>query len=136
MPAARRDRRTATPVQTQIETPFSAAPQVLPNLKQLGREQRYGALDALAALDNAGNLLISVVQRSTNVIHTTIELGAFEANDTVEIAALSKEVPWAINTLDSPENVVPTLTKAELKGGKMQIDLAPYSVWRLTFTKK
>jgi alpha-N-arabinofuranosidase len=127
----------ATPVTIELETNVERAPQVLPDLKQAAPEASFGAVDALAATAADGSLLVSLVHRgSAGVIHLVVELQAFEAANTAEIRTLTAEVPWAVNTLDRPEAVKPADSTAEVRAGRLELDLRPYSVVRVRIPKR
>ncbi len=79
----------AIPVAVEIDTPFESAPVVLGDLKNVSDSRRFGAIDALAALDANGRLLLSMVHRGTQgPIVVKIELSGFDGVKEVKAAAI------------------------------------------------
>ncbi len=98
----------ARPVRIEVTSPDETAPLVLPGIKGQPAPRGYAAIDALAALADSGSLLISIVHRgSSGPIRTVVDLGKFPAGPKADLYLLSADVPWAANTLRSPEAVKP-----------------------------
>jgi alpha-L-arabinofuranosidase len=49
----------------------------------------------------------------------------------VKNSQLSADIPWASNTLERPEAVLPVDSGLDLKEAGLQLDLPPYSVVRV-----
>jgi alpha-N-arabinofuranosidase len=122
----------ATPVGVEIEAATEHAPLVLPQLREATREASFAAVDALAALAPDGSLLISLVHRgSSGPVQTSIVLDGFQGAETAEVNTLSADVPWAVNTLEKPDNVAPITSTVSVANSQMTLDLKPYSVVRV-----
>jgi len=126
----------ATPVAVAISSPIRHAPLVLPDLRQHVTEAAYSAVDALAAIATNGDLLISIVNRDTKLVHLTTELNGFPSAETADEWILAADVPWAANSLSAPEAVKPTTSTAAIYEGKVELSLAPYSIVRLRIPAK
>jgi alpha-L-arabinofuranosidase len=123
------------PVKIELTCSKQAAPLVLPDLKNATSNCSYSTIDALAAKSQDGNLLISLVHRGTSEpidLEIIIKDSASMAN--VEIQTLSADVPWAENTLEQPEAIIPVNTAAKFENGKLPITIKPYSVITITAT--
>jgi alpha-L-arabinofuranosidase len=119
----------ATPVRTVLETAIEHAPRVLPQLRDVTPEASYGAVDALAAIARDGSLLLSIVDRGpSRPIHLSIALDDFSAGTSAQLQTLHADVPWATNSLEHPDAVVPVDSGVPVRNGKIEFDLRPYSV--------
>ena len=126
----------AVPVKTELTCPIQTAPLVLPDLKNVTSSCSYQMIDALAAKSQDGNLLISLVHRGTsNPIDLEITLKDFTPTGRAEIQTLSADVPWAENTLEKPEAIIPATTTGKIQNGKIQVTIKPYSVLKITTAK-
>ena len=126
----------AVPVKTELTSPSQEAPLVLPDLKNVTSSCSYQAIDALAAQSDDGDLLISVVHRGTSgPVDLEIIMKDFATTGRVEIQTLSADVPWATNTLERPEAIIPVRTTEKIENGRILITIKPYSVLRITAVK-
>lgn len=121
----------ARPVPVEVTAPVEAAPLVLPDLKAATSGCRYEALDALAARTGDGGLLLSLVHRgSSGPLRVAVRINDFAAGPRAAVRVLSADVPWAANTRAAPEAVRPREQTAEVRDGRLSLELAPYS-WAL-----
>ena len=105
---------------------------VLPDLKNAAKEISFSAVDALAGLARDGSLLLSIVHRdSTGPVRLVAEVADFKPADTAELHMLTADVPWAANSLEATEAVKPVDSVMALRGGKLELELRPYSVARV-----
>ncbi len=119
----------ATPVRTVLQTAIEYAPGVLPQLRDVTRHASYSAVDALAAIAKDGSLLLSIVDRGpSRPIHLSIALDGFSADNAAQLRTLHADVPWAANSLQHPDAVVPVDSIVPVRNGKIEFDLRPYSV--------
>ena len=126
----------ATPVGMELESQKEQAPLVLPQLRNVVSEYMYNSVDALAALTNEGDLLISIVHRGTaGPIQLAISIEDFDASRRAELHTLSADVPWAANTLEEPEKVKPFISFAEIQNNGLVLDLQPYTLMRVQIPK-
>jgi alpha-L-arabinofuranosidase len=122
----------AKPVPVEITCAKEAAPMVLPDLRKVAKSESFGAVDALAAIARDGSLLLSIVHRgSAGSIHLLIDLGDFKTPGPAELRTLSAAKPWLGNSLEHPNAVQPADSEAVVKNGRVEFDLAPYSVMRV-----
>jgi alpha-L-arabinofuranosidase len=122
----------AVPVAIELDAPREKAPLVLGDLKSVANDCTYKVIDAMAALDDGGDLLISVVHRGTpRTVQLNITLNGFKPQSRAQISTLSAEVPWKANTLDDPEAVKPIASTAMLRGNSLSLTLNPYSFTRV-----
>jgi alpha-N-arabinofuranosidase len=122
----------AVPVRTELSCSTQKAPMVLPELKNVTSEWAYKSVDALAAIASDGSLLISVVYKGTEKsIDLDVTLEGFEPAKKVEIQTLSADVPWAGNTLEDPQAIIPANTVEHIEKGKLSITIKPYTVLRM-----
>jgi alpha-N-arabinofuranosidase len=130
--AAFADFAGATPVAVALESPREKAPLVLPDLKKVTSQAEFPALDALAALADNGDLLLSIVHRGTaGPIRLAIETSGFAAKSPADVRTLSAAVPWAANSVAAPNAVAPKDSTVESANGRLQLDLIPYSWVRI-----
>jgi alpha-N-arabinofuranosidase len=126
----------ARPVRIEVTSPDEAAPFVLPGIKGQPAPHRYAAIDSLAALSESGSLLVSIVHRgSAGPIRVAVELGSFPAGPKADLYVLSADVPWAANTLQSPGAVKPRESTADIRDGKLLLDLKPFTWCRVQVPK-
>jgi alpha-N-arabinofuranosidase len=126
----------AVPVETELTCPTQAAPLVLPDLKNVISACSYKTIDALAAKSQDGKLLISIVHRGTSSpIDLEINIKDFAPIDKAEIQMLTADVPWAANSLEKPEAIIPVTTAGKIENGKILITIKPYTVLRITIAK-
>ena len=122
----------ATPVAFDLQAPSESAPLVLPELRNVTKEESFRTVDALAALAPNGDLLISLVHRSSRgATALAIDLQDYAAARAAEVRTLSGPVPWAANTLRDPEAIKPADSTVEVRDGRLTLDLKPYSVLRV-----
>lgn len=126
----------AVPVKIELTCSTQAAPLVLRDLKNTTSACSYKTIDALAAQSQDRNLLISIVHRGTSgSIDLEIVMKDFASTAEVEIQTLTADVPWATNTHEKPEAIIPISTAGKIENGKMLITIKPYSVLRITAAK-
>jgi alpha-N-arabinofuranosidase len=126
----------AVPVKIELNCPKQAAPLVLPGLKNANSSCSYKTIDALAAKSQDGNLQISLVHRGTSgPVDLEIIIKDSTYTSRTEIQTLFADVPWATNTLEKPEAIIPTTTIDKIENGRMLITIKPYSVLRITAAK-
>ncbi len=126
----------ATPVATEVEASDQQAPRVLPELKNVTERESYPVLDALAAATAGGDLLISLVHRGTaGPLRVVAILDGCAAQGPAEIRTLAAGVPWATNSLESPQAVRPVDSTAQIRDGKLVLEIHPYSVVRVRLPK-
>jgi alpha-N-arabinofuranosidase len=123
---------SATPVAIDLRSPTERVPVVLSDVKNTAPELTYTTIAALAAIAKDGSLLISLVHRGTSApVRLSIDLPDFNASTRAELQTLSSPVPWAVNTLQSPETIIPIDSTVDVKDSKMLLDLNPYTVMRV-----
>jgi alpha-N-arabinofuranosidase len=124
------------PVKVELTCPTQTAPLVLPDLKNVTSTCSYKTIDALAAMSKDGRLLISVVHRGTSgPIDLEINIKDFISSGQAEIQTLTADVPWATNTLEKPEAIIPVTKTAKIENRKMLITIKPYTVLRIVLAK-
>ena len=122
----------ATPVPVQISCADEPAPMVLPDLKHATKNVSFSAVDALAAVAQDRSLLLSIVHRgSTAPVHLIIELADFKAAGPAELRILTAAKPWQGNSLEEPDAIKPVDSVIALKDGRLEFDVAPYTVMRV-----
>jgi alpha-N-arabinofuranosidase len=125
-----------TPVRVQIVCANESAPMVLPDLRHVTNSMSFGAIDALAAVENNGTLLMSIVHRgSAGPIHLSVESDGFKGSSTADVHTLTATTPWQGNSLEQPELVKPIDSTVAVQDGRLTLDLAPYSVVRIRLSK-
>lgn len=118
----------AVPVGIKVITPKEEAPMVLPDLRDVPSKREYNSIDALAAITDDKQLLISIVHRGTNgPIRLKISLQDFAAKRRAEITKLSADVPWASNSMKQPDKVIPANSVSEIKNNKLTLEIQPYT---------
>jgi alpha-N-arabinofuranosidase len=122
----------ATPVAVEVEAPGQQAPRVLPGLKDASSHESYPVLDALAAATADGDLLISLVHRGTaGSLRVVVILDGCAAGGPAEVRTLAADVPWAANSLESPQAVRPVDSTVAVRDGKLVLEVRSYSVLRV-----
>ena len=122
----------ATPVRLELEAATERAPLVLTPLRNLGCEETFKTVDAVAALAPNGDLLLSIVHRaSAGSTRLAVELRDFAAGGQAEVRTLSGPVPWAANSLNHPDAIKPLDSEVAVHNGRFTLELAPYSVLRV-----
>ena len=132
------------PVAVEVKSPTEQAPRVLadlrgaiphPNPLPKGEgtvEASFPVVDALAARDAAGSLLVSVVYRGTSgPIELAVQLDGVKPAATAEVTSLSADVPWAANSLEEPEAVKPVHSQTPVRDGRLSLRVKPYTVLRI-----
>ncbi|MFO1496875.1 MAG: hypothetical protein U1G07_00505 [Verrucomicrobiota bacterium] len=132
-----------TPVALQIQAAMEQAPLVLPDLKRATTREVYSVIDALAAQDKQGGLLLSIVHRgSAGKIELTIDIPDFAIPDAAEVTVLQGESSWAGNSFDQPALIKPRTSRiapspaAGAAGGQLQLTLSPFSLAKIYLPKK
>jgi alpha-L-arabinofuranosidase len=106
-------------------------PRVLSDMKNQP-EAAFGAVDALAAVATDGGLVLSLVHRGTaGPVRLSVALDDFAAAGKAEVRTLTAEVPWAANSLKAPEAVKPVDSSLDVRDGRFEMDLKPFSVVRV-----
>ena len=120
----------ATPVGVALRGGCEKLPRSLPDITRAGVEpQEASTIDAVAAVGADGALLVSVAHRgTTGPVALTIDLATFEHSGAAEVQTLSAEVPWARNTLEEPEAIVPQVSRPAVADGTLSLAVPPYSV--------
>jgi alpha-N-arabinofuranosidase len=118
----------ATPVAIEIAAADQKAPMVLPELRNATPGCTYKAIDAVAAIDTKGQLLVSLVHRGTEgPIRLAISIDGVKADGQARITRLGGEKPWVVNTLENPTAVAPVDSTAAIVGGKLELDIPPFT---------
>jgi alpha-N-arabinofuranosidase len=126
--AAMAELAEAMPVQVHVESPEETAPRVLPDLKSAAEDFRFAAIDALAAADSDGTLWLSLVHRgSQGPIEVSVQVAGAAINTTAELRTLSADVPWAVNSLDTPDHVRPIDSTIVVQDSRLVLTLRPWS---------
>lgn len=126
----------ATPVATEIESAVERAPLVLPDLRSATTKASYSAIDALAALDKDGALLISIVHRGTaGPVRLAVQFDDFKPGPTSELQILTADAPWEGNSLNRPDRIQPANRAVPVTDGAVELEIPPYSVLRLRTTR-
>ncbi len=126
----------ARPVKIEVTSPQEAAPLVLAAMSNQSLLRRHSAIDAMAAVADDETLWLSVIHRGTSgPIRVVVELGTFHAGPKADLYLLSADVPWAANTLRSPETIKPQESTSEIHDGKLVLDLKPFTWCRARISK-
>jgi alpha-N-arabinofuranosidase len=123
----------AIPVPVEIEAPTEHAPMVLPDLTNAVHDVSFAAVDALAAVATDGSLLLSIVNRSNaqTPLRVGIELEGFSPANKAQTWTLAANAPWEGNSLEHPDAIRPVDSIMDVQGGKLELELRPYSVVRV-----
>jgi alpha-N-arabinofuranosidase len=120
------------PVVAELTCPAAPAPMVLADLRNVIKSRTYKTLDVLAARAPDGGLLLSIVHKGTTL---PVELGVtwhdFQPAGPAEILTLWADVPWAQNTLETPDHIVPLAGTTESSGQTLALTLRPCSYTRV-----
>ena len=100
------------------------------------RDPCFGAIDALAAIQTDGALWLSLVHRGSRPITATVNVDHFNPAANAEVRTLSAEVPWASNTIETPNAITPRDTTTSASGGMFVLEVQPFSFVRLRVPKK
>ena len=123
--------QNATPVAVDVRCATEQAPVVLPDLVAAGTSLSYPAVSACAARAEDGSLLVSVVNRGTSAVRLTVHLVGFSPRPQAEVWSLSAAVPWAANSLESPQAISPILGSTTVLSNSLSLELRPYTVLRV-----
>jgi alpha-N-arabinofuranosidase len=124
----------ATPLKAELQTPQEQAPFVLPDIKNLPDNRTFGIVDAVAALNPGGDLLVSLVHRGDAAsIRITIELQGFTPADKAQVDTLSGPKPWSANTLAEPHAMEIRRSEPAIHGTSLALDPPPCSVVQCRF---
>lgn len=126
----------ALPVAVEIVSSTHTLPPVIPDLQKIATEAACSDIDALAAIDANHDLLISIVNRAVKPIHLTTELKGFNPAGDAQVWTLQAPVPWAANSLEKSDAIKPQTSTAQVLGGKLKLDLQPYSVVQVRITPR
>jgi alpha-N-arabinofuranosidase len=119
----------ATPVKLDLETPLEKAPMLLPDISKVGGDKNFGVVDAVAALGTNRELLVSLVHRGTaGPVEVTVSWDGFSAAGIARTVTLAGSAPWAANTLENPEALVPVNAQAQVKKNSIKVVVQPFSV--------
>jgi len=120
----------ARPVAVHLSSGCERLPRALPDIDGAAVElEEVSTIDAVAAVGTDGALLISVVHRGTaGPVDLTIDLAGFAQAGAAELQTLSAEVPWARNTLEEPEAIVPRASRRTITDGTLSLAVPRYSV--------
>lgn len=120
------------PVATDLCSARFTPPLVLPDLRESGFRDEVAIVDALAALDGPGDLVISLVHRGVEgPVEMDITLEDFEPDAPAEATLLSAGMPWEGNTREHPAHVSPSRFPLELTAGALRVSLPAFSVMSL-----
>lgn len=120
----------AVPVDIELNSPKEKAAMTLWFVTNNVTEPiEYSSIDVLAAIATDGDLIVSIVHRGTKgPIELAVDIDGYDGANQAKITTLSADVPWAANTLDEPDKIKPSTSSAQIKGGKLTLDLKPYSL--------
>jgi alpha-N-arabinofuranosidase len=137
--AAFADFQNAMPLAVEVgDAPMEHVPAILPDLTSagVGPDLAYGRISAVAARTAGGALLLSIVDRGTGSapLRMNISLEGFAATPEAQAWSLSADVPWAVNTYESPRAVEPVIKTLPVVYGKAAtLEGRPYTVLRVRF---
>jgi alpha-N-arabinofuranosidase len=119
----------ATPVKTEVRTLEEQAPFVLPDIRNSGANKTFGAVDAVAAVSQRGDLLISLVHRGTGgPIRVSFEVDGFALGEKADLSVLSGAPPWSANTLEQPRSIDIRNSQMSMRGDTFSLEVQPFSV--------
>jgi alpha-L-arabinofuranosidase len=101
---------------------------VLADLKATGFDEEVSVIDALAAIDTRGALLLSIVHHGTGTIVVEVVIDDLEAGPVAEVQVLTGEFPWSGNTVDAPERITPVQRAVPVKEGRFLVTIPPFSL--------
>jgi len=118
----------AVPVRTELTCSTGEAPLVLADLRNATKQWTYKTLDILAAQTSDGSLLLSLVHKGTGEpVELNVVLKDFDPAGQAQIQTLAATSPWAQNTLEAPQAIVPSIATQQLNGRELSLQLPPYS---------
>ena len=118
----------------EIAAARDEAPRVLPDLRRAAPAVEFAVVDAFAARNAAGDVLVSLAQRRPDrPVRVRVELAGWPAGRSVRLDLLAGDHPGAANTLDAPETVTPRTRMLTGEAGAVEFELPPCSVARLIF---
>ncbi len=122
----------AIPVSVELEAPAQTRPKVVEQLRQLHSDaDQIPTVDAVAAVSRDGDLLVSLVRLGpAGPVTVPIRVESFDASK-AEARTLVADAPWAANTLDGPNAIMPAVAQVPVTDGALTIQLLPYSVVHL-----
>jgi len=122
------------PVKTELEAGAYTAPLVLSDLMAAGFGRPVPMVDAVAAVDEAGALIVSLVNRSPDApVDLEIEVQGFEPQGLAAVTTISGERPWSANSLRQPESIAPEASSLDVQGRQMGVTLPKHSVVQIAF---
>lgn len=102
------------------------------HLGRIPAGQEIPVLDAIAAIHEDGDLLISLVHRGIGgPVKTGVRIDGFNARATVDIVRIGAELPWDANSLDEPAKIAPVGEQVEAKNGSVRFEIGVCSVVQL-----
>jgi alpha-L-arabinofuranosidase len=127
----------AVPVKTELRTLEEQAPLVLPDLRNFAGKKTFGAVDAVAAISPAGDLLVSLVHRGTaGPIQVSLQVDGFVLGEKATLSVLSGAAPWSANTLEKPHTVDIRKSEETMHGNSFSLEVQPFSVVQGRFFPK
>ena len=92
------------------------------------------ALDAMATVSGDGSeLVVMLVNRTTDErLSVSLDVEEFDAASEAEVTTLSGETMHDANTRDDPKRITPESSTVTVDNGAATLELAPYSLVRLT----
>lgn len=105
---------------------------------QIAPMKNISVLDAMAVLSqDESALTILLIHRGSQTGPILLELdpGKFPAAPEVSVVTLAGKTMYDRNTLEEPERIKPRTSSLQLRNGKGQITLPPYSLTRVTFQR-
>ena len=87
-------------------------------------------IDAVAAIDADGDLLVSLVNRGiSGPVELSLGLNEFHGAGEAEITMITAvDRPWDQNTLDEPEKIIPQESKTGITDNALTLELPLCSV--------
>lgn len=123
----------ATPVAVEVRAVLDRAPRVLPDLRNATPAAEFAVVDALGAVAKDGSLLVSLVHRGTaGPVRVRLEFPGFQSKGDGTLRLLAGANGAAGNSLEAPETIRPVDRAVPVQGDRLEVELPPYSVARLT----
>ncbi len=130
-----REMADATPVAVEVASPSEKLACVLTKkdaFKIVGDE--LAVIDAVAAVDEGGDLLVSLIHRGVDgPVGAAVSVAGFDASGEAEVTTLSADAPWSRNTLEVPDAIEPVRSSVPAEGGVLTVDMPPCSVALVRF---